>query len=123
MLLSTIIKSLLKYKCMKKVLFLFALTLFVLAGCSLAHAEDTLPPLPVPVIDDSPSPDADPSEVVTTYVAPSPTPTPARSVVVQNLSTTAETGSKLYILLAVSVLGGFGLFCIKKYLDSRHYSI
>lgn len=110
---------------MKKIVLLTALVAIVLVSYSLTQAEDTLPPLPIPVLDESATPE--PSVVAQVEASPSPSPSPSpvvvRSVVVQDFTNDADTGSKLYVLLAVSALGGFGLFCIKKYFDSKRYSI
>jgi len=108
---------------MKKFVLLTALVAIVLVSYSLVRAEDTFPPLPIPVLDESVTPE----ESVVATVEPSPVIAPSpvvqRSVVVQDFTSEAETGSKLYVLLAVSALGGLGLFSIKKYFDSKKYSI
>lgn len=110
---------------MKKIALLTALVAIVLVNYSLAHADDTFPPLPIPVLDESTTPEASvtPDAEPSPQPSPSPSPVAKKSVVVQDFSNDAETGSKLYILLAISALGGFGLFCIKKYFDLKKYSL
>jgi hypothetical protein len=87
---------------------------------SIALAQDSEPPLGLPLVD-SPTPTATATVSVigvsnaTTYS----TVTPTTQEVVDN----AETGSEIYILAGLSVLAGTGLFLIKKYFDLKKSSL
>jgi LPXTG-motif cell wall-anchored protein len=98
---------------------LFCVILALVLGgffVSAALAQDTEPPLGLPLIDSSTATTTATSEsTVTTYS----TVTPTTQAVVDN----AETGSEIYILAGLSVLAGTGLFLIKKYFDLKKSSL
>src|ERR1035437_1034645 len=113
---------------MKKIILITGILTIVLVGFSISRAADTFPPLPIPVVDgsttaDSITPTASP--LASPIASPIPTPTPSvkASIVVQTFIDNAQTGPQIYVLLAVSLLGAFGLFCIKKYFDRRKYNL
>jgi nitrous oxide reductase accessory protein NosL len=111
---------------MKKLFVVLGIVILFGFTAGFAFAEDTLPPLPVPVVDDSATDTATATVTDSTTPEATPTPSPSPSPVQSVLSVTtssAETGSNLYILLALSGLGGLGLFCIKKYFDTIKYQI
>jgi len=109
---------------MKK-FFVFAL---VLASCVLAGsvvlAQDTIPPLGLPTSD---------SATVTATVSATATETSYDDYIqVETVTPTtdeqeaedvADTGSEIYILAAVSLLAGFGIYFVKKYRDIKKYSL
>lgn len=83
---------------------------------SAALAQDTEPPLGLPLVNSPTATATTTSEsTVTTYS----TVTPTTQEVVDN----AETGSEIYILIGLSVLAGTGLFLIKKYFDLKKSSL
>jgi hypothetical protein len=85
---------------------------------SAALAQDTEPPLGLPLVD-SPTPTATVSVTSVSNITTYSTVTPTTQEVVDN----AETGSEIYILSGLSVLAGTGLFLIKKYFDLKKSSL
>ena len=106
---------------MKKVAAVFGF--FVLAailGASVARAQTTEPPLGLPLYTPSESPTPTPvtADAYVTYREATPTPVPTQEYIDD-----AETGSELFVLAALSLVAGVGLYFIKKYFDIKKYSI
>ena len=97
----------------------FALVLILALTFSIgaiARAQET-PPLPLPV--DSSTVTDSATDTVTSYVA-----TPTRTVVSsQQAVDNADTGTEVVFLVGISVLGGIGLFLIKRYFDLKRLSL
>jgi len=115
---------------MKKGIFLAVCLGFFLVVCAASTlAEDTLPPLGLPTGSDSATPTA---TITATATASSSldeylqgttiTPT-ASATSVQDAEDVADTGTQIYILAGVSLLAGFGLYSIKKYSDTKKYTL
>ena len=99
------------------------LTGILIAGCFLVVrglAQDTEPPLELPIGDSSPTatvtviPTSTPEVVLYTTVTPT-------SEQVENVVEEAETGGELYLLSGISLLAGLGLYFIKKYFDLKKH--
>ncbi|MCX6809917.1 MAG: hypothetical protein NTZ65_04205 [Candidatus Berkelbacteria bacterium] len=109
---------------MKRVyLLIFVL---ILGGVSIArvYAEtEGEAPLGLPLVSQNASQTASTSTSTqtstTTYATVSTTAVADSQTVVDN----ADTGSEIYILAALSLVAGFGLYLIKKYFDLRKYTL
>lgn len=100
--------------------FLTLVLFVVLTFClgAIAKADDTAA-LPLPIIDDSSTVTAGDTATVTTYTV---TPT-ATLVTAQQAVDDAETGTEVVTLVSISVLGGIGIFLIKRYFDLKKLSL
>ncbi len=110
---------------MKKILVVFAVMGFCLIGTAVAYSQSE-PPLPGLPVDEE-------TATATTTVSASVEETVSLdySALVASTATSAsqtavddaETGPELIALAVFSLIGGFGLFCIKKYFDLKRYEI
>ncbi len=107
---------------MKK-FFVFALVLVscVLAG-SVVFAQDTIPPLGLPT-SDSATATVSATATETSYDDYIQVETVTPTTDEQEAEDVADTGSEIYILAAVSLLAGFGIYFVKKYRDIKKYSL
>jgi len=88
-------------------------------GTLFASAQSTQPPgLDFPTLDGvTDTVTTTPTSTATTmYVTTTPT-----RIASQTITDDAETGPELYILIGLSLLGGLGIFFIKKYFDLKKY--
>lgn len=105
---------------MKKSLFvLVAVLVLSMLGFSSVYSQTTEPPSDLPLVDSTAT------ATVATYASPSPVLTDTATVTVNEISAEdeAETGAEVYILGGLSLVAGFGIYFIKKYLDIKRYSI
>ena len=103
----------------------FAVMGFCLIGTAVAYSQSE-PPLPGLPVDEE-------TATATTTVSASVEETVSLgySALVASTATSAsqtavddaETGPELIALAVFSLIGGFGLFCIKKYFDLKRYEI
>jgi len=84
-------------------------------------AQDTEPPLELPIGDTSPTATvtATDTETIPSGVTAFETVTPTSEQV--NAAEEAETGGELYLLSGISLLAGLGLYFIKKYFDLKKH--
>lgn len=99
-------------------MFLALMVCLVMSFGCLAHAQDTLPALGLPVGDSSTTAVAEETE---TDLYDVETATPEDEV--QDYEDVAETGAEIYILAAISILVGFGIFSLKKYHDLKKITL
>jgi len=86
-------------------------------------AQDTEPPLELPIDDSSPTATATvtATETATPEVILYTTVTPTSEETVESVPEEAETGGELYLLSGISLLAGLGLYFIKKYFDLKKH--
>lgn len=90
-------------------------------------AQETEPPYDLPLVDSTGT--ATPTATSTTRSYSTQTPivtyytTTTATVNEITAEDEAETGAEIYILGALSLVAGFGIFFIKKYFDIKRYSI
>jgi hypothetical protein len=107
---------------MKKIL-VFALAILTCAFLfKVSLAQDTEPPLGLPsaIIEDTESPTA-----IVTYTSPTATRTATitRTATTQEAVDDAEVGSEIVLLVTLSIIGGLGIFLIKKYFDLNRFRL
>ncbi len=105
---------------MKKITIYLAVVLFVGLGVLFAHAQSAQPPgFDFPTLDETGTATVEATATASTvFVTVTPT-----KVSAQTVTDDAETGPEVYILIGLSLLGGLGIFSIKKYFDSKKYSL
>lgn len=105
---------------MKKITIYLAVVLFVGFGVLFAHAQNTQPPgFDFPTLDETATATIEATATATTvFVTVTPT-----TVSAQTATDDAETGPEVYILIGLSLLGGLGIFSIKKYFDLKKYTL
>lgn len=104
---------------MKKYLIIFLLIFAYLSLGQVAKAQITQPPLPI-----SSEPTATPTATATPFVSTTEsTATATPTTTTQEYVDDAETGSEIIVLMILSVVGGMGLFFIKKHFDLKKYSL
>lgn len=95
-------------------------------GLSMARAQDEEPSSDLPLYDTSATATvtAETGTVYTTVTATA-TRTATSTTTVNEISAEdeAETGAEVYILSALSLVAGTGVYFIKKYIDIKRYSI
>jgi hypothetical protein len=100
---------------------ILALVLFVALTFSIgavALAQET-PPFPLPVDSGTATETVADTTTVTSYYA-----TPTRTIVSsQQAIDNADTGTEVVFLIGISVLGGIGIFLIKRYFDLKKFSL
>lgn len=106
---------------MKHLSIVLGVVLLVGFGSLLAHAQNTQPPgLDFPTLDTETVTDTPTASVTYTTMYITTTPTRVASLTVTD---DAETGPEIYILAGLSLLGGLGVFFIKKYFDLKKYEL
>lgn len=110
-----------KYKHMKKI-FVLLLTVLV---CGILYkitlAQDTEPPLGLPEIGD------ETQTVTADSISVTPTVTytyrATRTATTQEAIDDAEVGTEIVMLITFSLVGGMGIFVLKKYFDLKRYNL
>ncbi len=104
----------------------FVFSLF-LSSCMLAtgvvFAQDTLPPLGLPTTDGSTTATVSATTTQTNYDDYIQVETITPTADEQEAEDVADTGAEIYVLSAVSLLAGFGIYSIKKYKDIKRFSL
>ena len=108
---------------MKKITVLLGVVLLVGLGYLFAFAQsEEAPGFNFPSLDTA-------TETITATAQISATPTtqyitvtPTR-IVTQTVTDDVETGPEIYILIGLSLVGGLGVFLIKKYFDLKKYEL
>jgi len=104
--------------------FVFILTIFtlVLVGTARVYSQTGEPPgLDLPIDEESVTASA--TATVEGSFEASVIASAEESVTSQEAIDDADTGTEIVILAILSLVGGFGLFLIKKYFDSKKFSI
>ncbi len=101
---------------MKKLLLSISVLLIVLSLFKMALAQDTEPPLGLPALDED-------SATVTALESVTATVTRTASATTQEAVDDAEVGSEIIALVILSVVGGVGIFLIKRYFDLKSYNL
>ena len=102
-------------------LVIFALVLF---GCKVAYSQTGEPPgLDLPIDDETVTATATATAEESVEVEASATVSAEESVATQEAIDDAETGAEIILLVILSIIGGLGLLLIKKYFDSKKFSI
>ncbi|OQA52981.1 MAG: hypothetical protein BWY43_00269 [candidate division WS2 bacterium ADurb.Bin280] len=104
------------------------LTLFcVTAFPMLSTAQETEPPYDLPLVDSTATVTPTATSTTRSYATSTPTvsyyTTTTATVNEITAEDEAETGAEVYILAALSLVAGMGIFFIKKYYDIKRYSI
>jgi tryptophan synthase alpha subunit len=108
---------------MKK-FFVFGLALMsCLLAVGFVAAQDTLPPLGLPTTDDTATATVSATATETNYDDYLSVETVTPTSDEQEAEDVADTGSEIYVLAAVSLLAGFGIYSIKKYKDIKKFSL
>lgn len=103
---------------MKRFIFAATIFAFVLCGYGVARSQTGEPPgLDLPIDEESAT------ATVEESVEASVIASAEESVTAQEAIDDADTGTEIVILAILSLVGGFGLFLIKKYFDSKKFSI
>jgi|GEM_PF-2170601 len=105
---------------MKKITIFIGVVLLLGLGVLFAHAQSTQPPgFDFPTLDSTATAMVEATATASTvFVTVTPT-----KVSAQTVTDDAETGPEIYILIGLSLLGGLGIFSIKKYFDLKKYSL
>lgn len=109
---------------MKKSLFIaFAVLAVTALGFSAVYSQSTEPPSDLPIIDTTATAtvQAYASSTATSRAVSTSTATPTVNEI--SAEDEADTGAEIYILAGLSLIAGFGIYFIKKYLDIKRYSI
>jgi hypothetical protein len=106
---------------MKKIIVLVLTILTCAFLFKVSFAQDTEPPLGLPsaIIEE----DTDSSTAITTYTSATATRTATKTTTTQEAVDDAEVGSEIVMLIILSVVGGLGIFLIKKYFDLKRYQL
>ncbi len=108
---------------MKK-FFVFCL---LFASCVLAadvvSAQDTLPPLGLPTSSSTATATVTATQTEENYDDYISVETVTPTTDEQNAEDVADTGAEIYVLSAVSLLAGFGVYSVKKYRDIKKFSL
>jgi hypothetical protein len=106
--------------------FVFILTIFTLAmvGTARVYSQTGEPPgLDLPIDGSATADSATATAETSVEASPSLVVSETESVTTQEAIDDAETGTEIIILAILSLVGGLGLFSIKKYFDSKKFSI
>jgi tryptophan synthase alpha subunit len=105
----------------------FLVFCLVLISCVIATevvlAQDTLPPLGLPTTDTSATATVSATATQTNYDDYTQVETVTPTTDEQAAEDVADTGSEIYVLAAVSLLAGFGIFSVKKYQNIKKFSL
>lgn len=107
---------------MKRFVFILAIFTLVSVGTARVYSQTGEPPgLDLPIDEESvtDSTTATAEESVETSATETSTETASSQEAIDD----AETGTEIIILVILSLIGGLGLFSIKKYFDSKKFSI
>jgi len=106
---------------MKKISIILGLAVMLGLGATVAHSQTGGEPPGLPTYDSSPTATVTVTDTATE--PPTATPTPSATASVQSFEDDVETGSEIVVLLILSLVGGTGIFLIKKYFDTKKYSM
>jgi len=100
---------------------MFAIAVF---GCGVAYAQTGEPPgLDLPIDDETVTATVTSTAEESLEAEASETVSAEESATTQEAVDDAETGAQLIVLIIISIIGGLGLLLIKKYFDSKRFSI
>lgn len=104
---------------MNKILVFILTVLVSVSLFKISLAQDTEPPLGLPTIDEEETVTPTATYTYTSTATQTVTPTASTQEVIDD----AEVGSEIVLLVILSVVGGLGIFLIKKYFDTRSYNL
>ena len=108
----------------KCLIFLLGVVLVVTAGFKVTFAQDNSvePPLDLPLTSATAIATATTdTSAFDSYVGATATATVASYT--QSAEDEADTGAEVYILIGISLVAGFGFYCLKRYFDYKRYMI
>ena len=105
---------------MKNLSIILGLIVVLGLGATIAHSQTGGEPPGLPTYDDSPTTTVTADQTTAT---PPPSPTPTVTATVQSFEDDVETGSEIIVLLILSLVGGTGIYLIKRYFETKKYSM
>lgn len=102
---------------------LVGVALLTVLGAAKTYSQETEPSFDLPVVDSTATATATVEAYSTITPTSYATATSTSEVNTISAEDEAETGAEVYILAGLSLVAGFGIYFIKKYLDIKRYSI